>query len=208
MNPTQTPHAVFAQSWHLLCETLKVEPALELRDTLLTAYAEPQRHYHTQQHLLECLQLMQQLRHLATNPVAVEMALWFHDAIYEVRGSDNEQKSADWALQALAELGATAQFSQQVATLILATQHQQAPSDADAQLLVDIDLAILAASPERFAQYNQQIRAEYQHVPRWLYQLKRRQVLGSFLKRTSIFSTPYFRQHFEHKARLNLASVC
>lgn len=199
---------MFDASWQSIWRELTLTPAPLLQQQLLAAYAQPQRHYHTQQHLAECLEWMRQVRHLANAPAAVELALWFHDAVYEVRGNENEQRSAEWAWQALQQAGAPADLAQTVSQLILATKHHQAPSDADAQLLVDIDLAILAASPKRFAQYNQQIRAEYQHVPRWLYHIKRRQVLASFLKRTSIFSTPYFQERLEQKARLNLASEC
>jgi predicted metal-dependent HD superfamily phosphohydrolase len=65
-----------------------------LRDQQLARHAEPQRKYHTQQYLLECLRLFDEVWHLAERPHEVEMALWFHDAIYELKSSQNEQRSA------------------------------------------------------------------------------------------------------------------
>jgi predicted metal-dependent HD superfamily phosphohydrolase len=71
-------------------------------------------------------------------------------------------------------------------------------------LLVDIDLAILAADAPRFAEYEQQIRAEYRWVPSLIYRAKRRAVLQSFMERDVIYSTPVFRERLEAAARRNL----
>ena len=65
--------------------------------TLLAKYDEPHRHYHSRQHLIECLQHFDAVRHLPVHAAEVEVALWFHDAIYDLQRSDNEARSADWA---------------------------------------------------------------------------------------------------------------
>lgn len=62
---------------------------------LLAAYAARGRHYHTQQHLAECLDLFDQVAHLAAHPGAAAIALWFHDAVYVPQARDNEARSAD-----------------------------------------------------------------------------------------------------------------
>ena len=87
---------------------------------------------------------------------------------------------------------------------MMVTRHTGVPVDADEQLLVDIDLAILGAEPARFAEYDRQIREEYNHVPGWLFKRKRRAILHSFLDRLRIFSTPHFHQVREDTARANL----
>ena len=171
---------------------------------LMAAYAEPQRHYHTQQHLAECLTHLASARHLAQYPAEVELALWFHDAVYDVKGKDNELRSAQWASSALQQAGASDAICQRVHDLIMATCHTAKPVEADAQLLVDIDLAILGASPGRFAEYDQQVRAEYSWVPALIYGFKRKQVLQSFLQRPQIYSTAHFHQALELQARSNL----
>ncbi len=170
----------------------------------MSAYRESHRSYHTLQHLGECLALFAEAIDLAANPGTVELALWFHDAVYAPRSGDNERRSAEWAVHELEAAGVSSDVRQRVFDLILATCHNAVPADADAQLLVDIDLAILGAPPHRFAEYDRQVREEYRWVPGFLYRIKRKQVLNAFLARAEIFNTPYFRARFEASARVNL----
>lgn len=175
-----------------------------LREQLWAAYAKPQRRYHTQQHLLECLQLLEAVRHLTPEAAAITLALWFHDAIYELQGHDNEARSAAWAAQALREAGAPPERAEQVQRLVLATRHQALPQAEDEAWLVDIDLAILGAAPARFAEYEAQIRAEYAFVPEARFRAKRAEVLRGFLDRPFIYSSAHFRSELEARARANL----
>lgn len=174
---------------------------------LMAAYAEPQRHYHTQQHLGECLSAFDDARALAGHPDEVELALWFHDAIYDVKGHQNEQRSADWARDALRDAGVSTDAAQHVHDLIMATRHTAVPSGRDEQLLVDIDLSILGAERARFDEYEQQIRKEYAYVPGFLFRRKRREILKGFLDRSAIYSTPHFHDMLEARARDNLRRV-
>jgi len=176
----------------------------QVRAALVAAYAEPQRKYHTLQHLTECLEWFERVRALPKYAAEVELALWFHDAIYDVKGSDNEQRSADWAAAELADAGVTPEVIGRVSALILATRHMAAPTEPDQQVLVDIDLAILGAAEPRFAEYGQQIRDEYAFVPEELFKPRRRALLGSFLERPRIYSTSHFHALLEERARANL----
>lgn len=176
-------------------------------NALVARYSEPHRHYHTLEHLTECLDWWEKSAHLAENPTAVLLALWFHDAIYDVHRQDNEINSAIWADTVLAHLAIAEDLRKAVHRLILCTQHSEQPVTADEQLLVDIDLAILGASDERYMHFETQIRAEYAHVPKWLFKIKRRAILKSFLNRTSIYSTHYFAQQLEARARANLSAA-
>lgn len=178
---------------------------------LLAAYTEPQRHYHTLQHLGECLTQVEPVLLQLDRPGEVELALWFHDAIYDVKAHDNELRSAQWAAQALQAAHASNAQVEKVHALIMATQHGAAPIntliDADTQRLLDIDLAILGASPERFAQYDRQVRAEYAWVPHAIYRAKRQEVLQGFLQRPHIYGSAEFTQRLEAQARTNLSSA-
>lgn len=199
--------SVFEESWTQAWADLALATPADLFDELLDAYSEPQRHYHSQQHLAECLAVFNRVRHLADRPGEVAIALWFHDAIYDVKGKSNELQSAEWAVRVLRGAGAVESVLQRVDRLIMATRHDAMPVERDQQLLVDIDLSILGASAERFAEYDRQVRAEYSWVPGFIYNMKRKAVLKSFLARSSIYSTSYFRDHHEKQARINLAAV-
>lgn len=199
--------SLLPSSWAGAWSDLGLQPPAGLLEQLILAYEEPQRHYHTLQHLSECLAHFEQVRHLAQQPGEVVIALWFHDAIYDVRGKDNERQSADWAIRVLASCQANQAMLDRVERLIMATRHDATPSDADEQLLVDIDLAILGATPERFAEYDAQVRAEYAWVPGFVYRMKRRRVLKAFLARPRLYGTDHFSARYEAQARRNLAAV-
>ena len=147
---------------------------------------------------------MDSVRAQLPEAAAITIALWFHDAIYELQRHDNEERSAAWAAQALRDAGASEARAEQVRRLVLATRHQATPQAEDEAWLVDIDLAILGAAPARFAEYEAQIRAEYGFVPEARFRAKRAEILRGFLARPHIFSTAHFRARLEQPARANL----
>lgn len=175
-----------------------------LRDRLLDAWREPQRRYHTLQHLADCIALFEDYRHLADHPAEVEMALWFHDAVYDVTAGDNEAQSAQLAGSELAGAGVGETAIERIRRLIMATCHAALPEGRDAQLLVDIDLAILGAGRDRFIAYEQQVRDEYGWVPEALFRERRAAILREFLDRQPLYHTPALQQRLEEQARLNL----
>ncbi len=177
-------------------------------ETLLTAviqnYGQAQRHYHTMQHLDECFANFDAMSSAATHPAEVELALWFHDAIYAVRSHDNEQQSADWARSVVLNAGGTQMVAERVYALVMVTCHNALPTSLDERILVDIDLSILAAEPARFSEYEKQVRAEYAWVPEKTYRSKRAEILQTFLDRESIYNTAAFKTRNEANARRNL----
>lgn len=193
--------------WHSTCQALGLRQDLTLAEALLAAWSEPQRRYHTLQHLDECLAALAQWRHLAGEPELLALALWFHDAVYDPRAHDNEARSADWAHRALPALGLPEQACDRVARLVLATRDHVA-SDADMGLLLDLDLAILAANPQRFAAYERQIREEYAFVPEAEFRAGRRRILEGFLARGRLFVTEALHAVWDGRARANLRQAC
>ncbi|GAB3665082.1 HD domain-containing protein [Ramlibacter alkalitolerans] len=192
-------------SWQRLWRELGADPVPNgLYNQLVAAYSEPHRHYHTLQHLRACLAHLQAAASLAPHPAEVELALWFHDAIYDPRCGDNEERSAQWAWRSILAAGCGEDVAQRVQALVLATRGHAESDDADTRLLLDIDLAILGAAPARFDDYEDQIRAEYAHVPGPEFRARRAQVLESFLERPRIYLTPAFHDALEHRARENL----
>jgi len=194
-------------SWRAAWQASGAAPNDALHAELLARYAEPHRAYHTQQHLAECLALFDEFRALAQRPAEVEIALWFHDAVYDVHRHDNEAASADCARAALLDAGAVADVAGRVAALVLVTRHSAAPARPDEQLLVDIDLAILGAAPARFAEYEAQIRVEYAHVPPAMFSEKRHAILAGFLARPVLYGTAALRARLEATARANLQAA-
>jgi predicted metal-dependent HD superfamily phosphohydrolase len=175
-----------------------------LLEALLARYAEPHRAYHTRQHLRECFEQLEPAAGLAHALADVQLALWFHDAIYDTRAQDNEERSAQWAVDALSGAGADPSIGPRVRALVLATRHAAVPEGPDAQLLVDVDLSILGAPRERFDEYERQVRVEYAWVPEPAFRSARAGVLRGFLARPHIFSTPWFADRREASARANL----
>ena len=175
---------------------------------LIGLYSEPHRHYHNLQHIADCLNEFDSARHLARQPLTVELAIWFHDAVYNTRASDNEEKSAEMAKRRISESGGRDELSDAVAALVMATKSHNPSLHRDAPLMVDIDLSILGQREERFWRYESQIRGEYDWVPEGIFCTKRTEILERFLARERIYSTKHFFDRYEQKARANLqASV-
>jgi predicted metal-dependent HD superfamily phosphohydrolase len=173
-------------------------------DRLTKAYAEGHRHYHNQRHIAECLREFDAARHLVRQVEAVELGLWFHDAVYETRAGDNEERSAALAKQCLDEAGVSGLISNAVVDLVLATKAHETGGNADAAVMVDIDLSILGQTEERFMEYEEQIRKEYKWVPKIIFGPKRAAILEGFLRRERIYKTDWFYGRYEEKARRNI----
>src|SRR6187549_2049669 len=152
-------------------------PDEQLFTEVMRRYAEPHRSYHTTRHLDECFATLDEARQHADRLYEIELALWFHDAVYDVRASDNEERSASWAQAAMSAAGLDTTVDVRVRDLILATRHEVSPPAGDAALLVDVDLAILGSPAERFDEYERQVRQEYSWVPGFLFKRKRREIL-------------------------------
>jgi predicted metal-dependent HD superfamily phosphohydrolase len=197
--------SVTLASWRAMWRELGAElPDDELFHRLVACWSEPHRHYHTLQHLRECLERFEEVRPLARRPAEIELALWFHDAFYDVHRQDNEARSADWAQAAVRAAGIAQGVARRVHALVMATCHREAPTDPDAQLLVDVDLAILGADRARFDESDEQIRREFGHLGDGAFRDGRRAVLRGFLARPRIYSTERFAAAFEASARKNL----
>jgi predicted metal-dependent HD superfamily phosphohydrolase len=191
--------------WKRMWAAFGVSAADEaLFQELVDRYSEPHRKYHTMQHLHECFEKLQELRPLAREPQEIELALWFHDAIYDVKRHDNEEKSAQWAQSSIIATGLPAPVGDRVYKLVMVTRHNAVPEAMDEQILVDVDLSILGASPDRFEEYERQVREEYSWVPGPLFRRERRKILEEFLERPSLFQTAQFVAAYEARARGNL----
>ena len=204
----QEAAALDRNRWLALWSRLGAEQnGLEAFHRLAAAYAEPTRFYHTAAHIADCLVQFDWSRDLASRPDEVEAALWYHDAVYVPGAADNEDRSARMALSALTAGAASPGVPERIAAMVVATKHLDLPSDADTQLLCDIDLSILGREVAEFDQFEWRIRQEYAWVPEPMYRSARSGVLNGFLRRRSIYHTDRFAQRYERKARHNLERV-
>jgi predicted metal-dependent HD superfamily phosphohydrolase len=171
--------------------------AMQEFERLVAAYDGPHRYYHDSRHLLEVLDA---LRRIGNDDPAVLVAAFYHDAVYDPRRTTNEEDSVTFMREAHAAMGV--EPLPEVESLILATKTHVAHTPGEAALL-DADLAILAAEPDRYDEYAQAIRDEYAHVPDPEFAVGRAAILRRFLERDRIFLTPAYAP-FEPLARANL----
>jgi predicted metal-dependent HD superfamily phosphohydrolase len=189
--------------WQGLLQEWAVAPAQANSkfEEVCQAYSSPGRYYHTLEHVGHVLQEVEGLGPKATHPNAVKLAAWLHDVIYDSRASDNEERSARYAERLCEDLAIPE--GDLVASLIRKTKTHEAGDDADAQVLIDADLAILGASESAYRTYAEQIRQEYAWVPEPDYRRGRRDVLERFLARPRIY---HLLNPLETPARRNLAT--
>jgi predicted metal-dependent HD superfamily phosphohydrolase len=167
---------------------------------LVKAYSEPQRAYHSLQHLTECLCVFDEVKGFMQQPDLIEVALWFHDAVYDPKRGDNEALSAEMAVAAIT--GQT--IASEVERLIMLTKSHQPGSGPDDAWIIDIDLSIFAQPRDRVLEYERQIREEYQWVPEEVYREKRCEILRGFLERERIYHTHWAAERYEKPAREGL----
>lgn len=198
-------HTQFRQYWQQFSAQINLEyaQAEALYLVLYSAYSESQRYYHTVQHIVECLELLDHIKDELEDAVAVQVAIWFHDVVYDPKASDNELQSAELMQKYCSHFLDQAQL-EKVYAWILATQQHQATLEPDLNAVLDIDLAILGRDAKRFAEYQQQIQQEYAWVEPEIYQLKRAAVLQHFYSMQPLYQTEYFQHNFEHRAKENL----
>src|SRR5437773_9783161 len=102
----------------------------KLRDELVRAYSAPDRHYHNLAHIEAMLALLRAHERALSDPASVEVAIWFHDAVYDTRRHDNEKKSAELAAERLAGLLSPDRIDR-ITSMIRATAGHVVPEGLD-----------------------------------------------------------------------------
>lgn len=195
------------QRWIDLCRRLGPSDAGSADTIFLCVealYAYPPRDYHNLAHIGACLALLDKHLALASDPDAIEAAIFLHDCVYVAGRGDNEQRSAMIAGMFLGYVGVAAARIARIGELILVTRHTDVPPDADCALIQDIDLAGLGASPADFDRDGAAIRREFSAYSDDEFRRGRREFLRAMLSRPQIYFTPPFQQAYEARARQNL----
>jgi predicted metal-dependent HD superfamily phosphohydrolase len=156
---------MLSKRWNRLWRAVAGTAPEPVFSRLSAAYGEPHRFYHNLGHIADCLGWFDRAEEPVSDRQAVELAIWFHDVVYDTRSSDNEEKSAVWAERSLERGGVRSSLVEKVGHLVRLTSHRSFPDDPDTRVLLDVDLAILGSAPARFAYYQRAIREEYRWVP-------------------------------------------
>ncbi|QNH62807.1 HD domain-containing protein [Hymenobacter sediminicola] len=201
--------ASLAARWHRLTAPLLPDEGRRaaMLEQLVAAYQAPGRHYHTLTHIQALLEATDTAADQLQDAVVVELAVWFHDAVYEPLRSDNEEKSAELAWEFLSVTSLSAARQERVVFLIERTKDHtlpQPPDDADLLFFLDADLSILGAPEARYQEYARQVRQEYRMVPGILYRRGRRKVLEKMLAAPALYRTADYHTRLEAAARRNL----
>jgi len=192
--------------WMLLCNEIGLKDTSQnLFADLQKHYTKTQRRYHNFSHIHTMLKICEQHISEIENYRILQLAVWYHDIIYRATRKDNELKSAEYALDALTDSNLSPLEFDQLKQLIISTKsHDILLDNFDNRLILDVDLAILAASREAYTHYTQAIREEYKIYPDFLYKKGRKKVLQHFLERRQIYFTKEFQTQHEANARGNL----
>ena len=191
-----------------LCQQFNVPATITQQwwEQLLGLYTGPGRYYHNFVHIHNFLQLLDQYQEKIDHPVAFEIAIWWHDAIYEAKRKDNEAKSAQLASECWQSY-LSASDLQLVVNLIESTaKHQPLIAGEDCRYFLDFDLGVLGTNSTTYTKYSEAIWQEYKGTfPKILYKVGRKKVLRKFLERPQLFFTSTFYEQYEQQARENIA---
>lgn len=178
-------------------------------DELIRAYTGSDRHYHDINHIIDCLNEFDKVKQNIQYPSLMELAIWFHDYVYDTRKSDNEEQSAYHAVNFIADLGMDRMYGMIVQSLIMYTKHCFEPIDDDARYIMDIDLVGFGKSDDIVQRNNANVRAEYNWVDEVVYRKNRRFILKKFLGKAEagqLYKTEYFNKLYGERALENLSS--
>ena len=192
----------------------------ELGESLLQAWEQPHRAYHHSGHLSQMLTDLDRLyayRTQGSTPLALVLAAWFHDAVYEGAPGEDERRSEQLANISLEPLVTAGLLSgdelQMVSLLVRATATHKLPESADLpagyepadiQFFLNADMAILAADSARYRRYLRGVRSEYSHFDDEAFRAGRMTFLRLILGRKRIFLSEEGLQLWEEPARANL----
>ncbi|WP_423812998.1 hypothetical protein [Psychrobacter sp. 219-2-C] len=200
---------VFAQHFTAINSAVESEKVNNLWQDIAIRYSENQRAYHSLQHIEQLFAQFKQIKHVLNEPHIIALALFYHDVIYAPTRSDNELKSAEYAVETLRPYLSAAQCQHIYALIIMTANHRlaecsSAQKNFDAAYLLDMDLSILGASWLEYEQYAQAVRQEYAHVSNIDYRVGRIAVLTELLAHPTLYLTDYYSTRLETQARQNI----
>lgn len=198
-----------SHSWQLLAGkyTGDIKLIKNLFRQIQSAYSSPGRYYHNLNHIDSLLSLSDQYATSVSDKDLIDFAIFYHDIVYSPSESDNELRSAEVAKNSLTELSVPEEKRAAVVEYIIASKvHAVGANENDTDLawFLDFDMSILGAEWERYLEYSQNVRREYDMYPDLIYNAGRKNFLQQTLSMPFIFHTRQLREKFDRRARENL----
>ncbi|MFT5168590.1 MAG: putative metal-dependent HD superfamily phosphohydrolase [Saprospiraceae bacterium] len=198
--------------WFDLLASFDIDKATAktLWEEIVQYYAEGRRAYHNLNHLYDLFKKLDKYQAEVNDLKAVELAIWYHDIVYDPMSKDNEERSAILCSKRLKTLGLSTSLKEKIYKLIWSTKThaiedwKNEADKKDNEFLLDLDLSILGSNGDKYEKYTSQIRREYNIVPSFLYFSGRKKVLKHFLEMDRLFKTNSFYEKYEKAARKNI----
>jgi len=169
---------------------------------LKPAYTAETRHYHNLKHIEYMLDHVKDFKLTDTEKIKLEIAIWFHDLIYDASRSNNEALSAITVTTFCQTAGLDDLSQGEIVDLILMTKPDLPARTELQKILCDLDLRGFAEDwqPENGAK----IRLEYSHLSDEEFNKGRKEFLKTMLNKKFIYYTGTYRSTLEFQARHNL----
>ncbi len=204
---------IFTRHLSAISSYITPEKASILWQDIAMRYNKPQRAYHSLQHIQQLFGQFDQVKNNLHEPHIIALALLYHDVIYEPTRSDNELKSAEYAVESLTGYLSAEQCQHIYALIMMTASHQidkwsnkvkEREEYSDAAYLLDMDLSILGSSWSVYEHYSHAVRQEYAHVSDDDYRVGRMAVLKELLAHPTLYLTDYYYERLEKQARKNI----
>lgn len=166
-------------------------------------YSEAGRHYHTPKHIEHCLAQFDFAADAMDDADAVEMAIWFHDLIFDTNAKDNELQSAHRFVE-LAGDSMGPEYKTRVYDLIMVTAAPRLPKTNDQGFMLDIDLSSFGLPWDEMVRDSAAVRQESSDLTDAEFFPGQRAFLESLVNRKHFYCTEYFRSRIETTARSNI----
>ena len=183
----------------------KTNNGVQVWNSVIEHHSEGHRRYHDKKHLAFCLQQLDSAAHLVEDRVAVEMAIWFHDIVYQPDAGDNEENSAT-LFRYLVTPYLQPDLINKVCKIILATKHIDAPENADQAFMLDIDLSSMGLPWKYFCRDANDLRTESSNTSNRRYYSEKLKFYDVLLKKPTIYYSDFFSELYEGQARKNIVS--
>ncbi|MEE8364317.1 MAG: hypothetical protein V3R76_00900 [Gammaproteobacteria bacterium] len=205
MNRRACDYNRFQLLWSRCLVDSAIDESAIIHQQLMDSYNEPQRYYHTLDHIEHCLSLFDKISSKLQSPHALELAIWFHDVVYQPGATNNEQLSADQFMQTTKNRFDDS-LRNTVYQHIMATLHLHSEmTHADTKYMVDIDLSSFGLPWPEFIHDSENLRREMAHLSNADYCRKQSAFQQALMDRPRFFRSDYFYQNYESQARQNLS---